>query len=99
MYAPTNNFSLSLSLSLSLTLSHSLAPSGTVINKAGMRNSTSDSDLIRCRSFSKSQQSFGDSKPDPCATLPHSEIDIIAPCKLVDRTHNVTEKFTQVSPK
>ncbi|XP_042559659.1 potassium voltage-gated channel subfamily H member 2a [Clupea harengus] len=69
---------------------------GTVINKAGMRNSTSDSDLIRCRSFSKSQQSFGDSKPDPCATLPHSEIDIIAPCKLVDRTHNVTEKFTQV---
>uniref|UniRef100_A0A8B9H2T5 Voltage-gated inwardly rectifying potassium channel KCNH2 n=1 Tax=Astyanax mexicanus TaxID=7994 RepID=A0A8B9H2T5_ASTMX len=25
-----------------------------------------------------------------------SEIDIIAPCKLIDRTHNVTEKVTQV---
>ncbi|XP_048113626.1 potassium voltage-gated channel subfamily H member 2a isoform X2 [Alosa alosa] len=60
-----------------------------------MQNSTSDSDLIRRRSFSRSQ-SFGDSKTDPYVTHPPGEIDIIAPCKLIDRTHNVTDKVTQV---
>ncbi|KAL2097606.1 hypothetical protein ACEWY4_006813 [Coilia grayii] len=72
---------------------------GAVTNKVGMQNSTSDSDLIRYRSFSKSQQSFADSKQDPYVTLPPGEIDIIAPCKIIDRTHHVTDKVTQVSQK
>ncbi|XP_030630554.1 potassium voltage-gated channel subfamily H member 2a [Chanos chanos] len=72
---------------------------GAMMNKASMPNSTSDSDLIRFRSFSRIPQitsSFTDVKPDPLIAVPPSEIDIIAPCKLIDRTHNVTEKVTQV---
>uniref|UniRef100_A0A4W4HHR3 Voltage-gated inwardly rectifying potassium channel KCNH2 n=1 Tax=Electrophorus electricus TaxID=8005 RepID=A0A4W4HHR3_ELEEL len=62
-------------------------------------NSTSDSDLMRYRTISKIPQitlNFVDFKPDPLIALPPGEIDIIAPCKLMDRTHNVTEKVTQV---
>uniref|UniRef100_A0A669B6N4 Voltage-gated inwardly rectifying potassium channel KCNH2 n=1 Tax=Oreochromis niloticus TaxID=8128 RepID=A0A669B6N4_ORENI len=62
-------------------------------------NSTSDSDLMRYRTISKIPQitlNFVDFKPDPLIALPSGEMDIIAPCKLIDRTHNVTEKVTQV---
>uniref|UniRef100_A0A673G1Z9 Potassium voltage-gated channel subfamily H member 2 n=1 Tax=Sinocyclocheilus rhinocerous TaxID=307959 RepID=A0A673G1Z9_9TELE len=62
-------------------------------------NSTSDSDLMRYRTISKIPQitlNFVDFKPDPLISLPAGEMDIIAPCKLIDRTHNVTEKVTQV---
>ncbi|XP_028831884.1 potassium voltage-gated channel subfamily H member 2a [Denticeps clupeoides] len=72
---------------------------GAVNNKASMQNSTSDSDLLRFRSFrraAQSTQTFVDCKLDSYIALPSSEIDIIAPCKLIDRTHNVTEKVTQV---
>uniref|UniRef100_A0A668A6T4 Potassium voltage-gated channel subfamily H member 2 n=1 Tax=Myripristis murdjan TaxID=586833 RepID=A0A668A6T4_9TELE len=70
-----------------------------VNNKSNILNSTSDSDLMRYRTISKIPQitlNFVDFKPDPLIALPAGEMDIIAPCKLIDRTHNVTEKVTQV---
>uniref|UniRef100_A0A4W4HDI8 Voltage-gated inwardly rectifying potassium channel KCNH2 n=1 Tax=Electrophorus electricus TaxID=8005 RepID=A0A4W4HDI8_ELEEL len=73
-------------------------PNSTGEPRAGF-NSTSDSDLIRFRLLNTSPaatHNLIDFKPDPFVTLPSSEIDIIAPCKLIDRTHNVTEKVTQV---
>uniref|UniRef100_A0A3B3B5F8 Voltage-gated inwardly rectifying potassium channel KCNH2 n=1 Tax=Oryzias melastigma TaxID=30732 RepID=A0A3B3B5F8_ORYME len=69
------------------------------IRPSNMLNSTSDSDLMRYRAISKIPQitlNFVDFKPDPLIALPSGEMDIIAPCKLIDRTHNVTEKVTQV---
>lgn len=54
---------------------------------------------MRYRAISKIPQitlNFVDFKPDPLIALPPGEMDIIAPCKLIDRTHNVTEKVTQV---
>uniref|UniRef100_A0A673W6R1 Voltage-gated inwardly rectifying potassium channel KCNH2 n=1 Tax=Salmo trutta TaxID=8032 RepID=A0A673W6R1_SALTR len=62
-------------------------------------NSTSDSDLMRYRTISKIPQitlNFVDFKADPMITLPAGDMDIIAPCKLIDRTHHVTDKVTQV---
>uniref|UniRef100_A0A3P8RSU9 Voltage-gated inwardly rectifying potassium channel KCNH2 n=1 Tax=Amphiprion percula TaxID=161767 RepID=A0A3P8RSU9_AMPPE len=67
--------------------------------RSNILNSTSDSDLMRYRTISKIPQitlNFVDFKPDPLIALPSGEMDIIAPCKLIDRTHNVTEKVTQV---
>ena len=55
---------------------------------------------MRYRTISKIPQitlNFVDFKADPLIALPPGEMDIIAPCKLIDRTHNVTEKVTQVS--
>lgn len=72
---------------------------GAVNSKSNILNSTSDSDLMRYRTISKIPQitlNFVDFKPDPLIALPAGEMDIIAPCKLIDRTHNVTEKVTQV---
>ncbi|KAJ8406960.1 hypothetical protein AAFF_G00292360 [Aldrovandia affinis] len=72
---------------------------GAMNNKSAMQNSTSDPDLVRYRALSAIPQitlNFVDFKPDPFITLPAGEVDIIAPCKLIDRTHNVTEKVTQV---
>ncbi|XP_029313295.1 potassium voltage-gated channel subfamily H member 2 [Cottoperca gobio] len=72
---------------------------GAVNSKSNMLNSTSDSDLMRYRTISKIPQitlNFVDFKPDPLIALPSGEMDIIAPCKLIDRTHHVTEKVTQV---
>ncbi|XP_030205177.1 potassium voltage-gated channel subfamily H member 2 isoform X3 [Gadus morhua] len=69
------------------------------VNHRSILNSTSDSDLMRYRTISKIPQitlNFVDFKADPLIALPPGEIDIIAPCKLIDRTHNVTEKVTQV---
>lgn len=75
---------------------------GAMHIKASLPNSTSDSDLIRFRTVNmspKGSHNLIDIKLDPLVTLPSSEIDIIAPCKLIDRTHHVTEKVTQVSKK
>ncbi|XP_072234154.1 voltage-gated inwardly rectifying potassium channel KCNH2 [Leuresthes tenuis] len=72
---------------------------GAVNSKSNILNSTSDSDLMRYRAISKIPQitlNFVDFKPDPLIALPTGDMDIIAPCKLIDRTHNVTEKVTQV---
>ncbi|XP_064910967.1 potassium voltage-gated channel subfamily H member 2 isoform X2 [Columba livia] len=62
-------------------------------------NSTSDSDLMRYRAISKIPQitlNFVDFKADAFLAAPPGEKEIIAPTKLKDRTHNVTEKVTQV---
>ncbi|MBN3303034.1 KCNH2 protein, partial [Amia calva] len=59
----------------------------------------SDSDLMRYRTISKIPQitlNFVEFKPDTFIATPSTDKDIIAPCKLKDRTHNVTEKVTQV---
>ncbi|KAG1934333.1 potassium voltage-gated channel subfamily H member 2 isoform X2 [Pimephales promelas] len=72
---------------------------GAVNNKSSILNSTSDSDLMRYRAISKIPQitlNFVDFKADPLISLPPGDMDIIAPCKLIDRTHNVTDKVTQV---
>ncbi|XP_051557012.1 potassium voltage-gated channel subfamily H member 6-like isoform X1 [Myxocyprinus asiaticus] len=72
---------------------------GAMHRKASLQNATSDSDLFRLRTSVRASQithNLIDIKPDPLITVPASEIDIIAPCKLIDRTHNVTEKVTQV---
>lgn len=72
---------------------------GAMHRKASLQNATSDSDLIRLRTSVRVPQishNLIDMKPDPLIAVPPSEIDIIAPCKLIDRTHNVTEKVTQV---
>uniref|UniRef100_A0A3Q1JDS6 Voltage-gated inwardly rectifying potassium channel KCNH2 n=1 Tax=Anabas testudineus TaxID=64144 RepID=A0A3Q1JDS6_ANATE len=77
----------------------SSSSTGAVNSKSNILNSTSDSDLMRYRTISKIPQitlNFVDFKPDPLIALPTGEMDIIAPCKLIDRTHNVTEKVTQV---
>ncbi|XP_029110850.1 potassium voltage-gated channel subfamily H member 2 [Scleropages formosus] len=76
-------------------------PGGTGVtnNRSNILNSTSDSDLMRYRTISKIPHitlNFADFKPDPLIALPPGEMDIIAPCKLMDRTHHVTEKVTQV---
>uniref|UniRef100_A0A8K9UWI5 Voltage-gated inwardly rectifying potassium channel KCNH2 n=1 Tax=Oncorhynchus mykiss TaxID=8022 RepID=A0A8K9UWI5_ONCMY len=70
-----------------------------VNNKSNILNSTSDSDLMRYHTISKIPQitlNFVDFRADPLIALPGGDMDIIAPCKLIDRTHHVTEKVTQV---
>uniref|UniRef100_A0A2K6CN14 Voltage-gated inwardly rectifying potassium channel KCNH2 n=1 Tax=Macaca nemestrina TaxID=9545 RepID=A0A2K6CN14_MACNE len=66
--------------------------------RSGLLNSTSDSDLVRYRTISKIPQitlNFVDLKGDPFLASPTSDREIIAP-KIKERTHNVTEKVTQV---
>uniref|UniRef100_A0AAZ3R3M3 Voltage-gated inwardly rectifying potassium channel KCNH2 n=1 Tax=Oncorhynchus tshawytscha TaxID=74940 RepID=A0AAZ3R3M3_ONCTS len=75
--------------------------SGMTCMKSSLRNvtsdTTSDPNLIRFRTFSHvTQVNPHEYRPDPLVALPSAEMDIIAPCKLMDRTHGVTEKFTQV---
>lgn len=55
---------------------------------------------MRYRTIGKIPQitlNFVECKPDPLIALPPGDKDIIAPCKLIDRTHHVTEKVTQVT--
>ncbi|XP_019510884.1 PREDICTED: potassium voltage-gated channel subfamily H member 2 isoform X2 [Hipposideros armiger] len=66
--------------------------------RSSLLNSTSDSDLVRYRTISKIPQitlNFVDLKGDPFLASPTSDREIIAP-KIKERTHNVTEKVTQV---
>uniref|UniRef100_A0A8B9P250 PAC domain-containing protein n=1 Tax=Apteryx owenii TaxID=8824 RepID=A0A8B9P250_APTOW len=76
------------------------ASTGAMNNvRSTLLNSTSDSDLMRYRAISKIPQitlNFVDFKADAFLAAPSSEKEIIAPTKLKDRTHNVTEKVTQV---
>ncbi|KAF7235584.1 Potassium voltage-gated channel subfamily H member 2 [Varanus komodoensis] len=76
------------------------ASTGAMNNlRSHLLNSTSDSDLMRYRAISKIPQitlNFVDFKAEAFLTSPSSEKEIIAPSKLKDRTHNVTEKVTQV---
>uniref|UniRef100_A0A8C5SR58 Potassium voltage-gated channel subfamily H member 2 n=1 Tax=Laticauda laticaudata TaxID=8630 RepID=A0A8C5SR58_LATLA len=67
--------------------------------RSPLLNSTSDSDLVRYRAISKIPQitlNFVDLKAEAFVTTPPGEKEIIAPSKRKDRTHNVTEKVTQV---
>ncbi|XP_053914385.1 potassium voltage-gated channel subfamily H member 2 isoform X4 [Cuculus canorus] len=67
--------------------------------RSALLNSTSDSDLVRYRAISRIPQitlNFVDFKADAFLAAPPGEKEIIAPTKLKDRTHNVTEKVTQV---
>ncbi|KAM9457274.1 potassium voltage-gated channel subfamily H member 6a [Clarias gariepinus] len=60
-------------------------------------NSTSDSDLMRHRAIGRIPQvtlSFGAERVRPPSP---TEIEIIAPSKIKDRTQNVSEKVTQVT--
>ncbi|XP_056263243.1 potassium voltage-gated channel subfamily H member 6a isoform X2 [Pseudoliparis swirei] len=60
-------------------------------------NSTSDSDLMRHRPIGRIPQvtlTFGSDRLRPPSP---TEIEIIAPCKIKDRTQNVTEKVTHVT--
>lgn len=69
--------------------------------RSALLNSTSDSDLVRYRAISRIPQitlNFVDLKADTFLATPSGEKEIIAPTKVKDRTHNVTEKVTQVSP-
>ncbi|XP_061080093.1 potassium voltage-gated channel subfamily H member 6-like [Conger conger] len=58
--------------------------------RPSLLNSTSDSDLMKYRTVSRIPQVTLLPPPSP------THIEIIAPSKLKDRTHNVTEKVTQV---
>ncbi|XP_067834785.1 potassium voltage-gated channel subfamily H member 2 [Heptranchias perlo] len=63
-------------------------------------NSTSDSDLMKYRTISKIPQitlNIVDFKGENLILSPPGELEILAPCKVKERTHNVTEKVTQVS--
>nr|XP_056713169.1 potassium voltage-gated channel subfamily H member 2 [Euleptes europaea] len=67
--------------------------------RSHLLNSTSDSDLMRYRAISKIPQitlNFVDFKAEAFLTSQSSEKEIIAPSKIKDRTHHVTEKVTQV---
>ncbi|XP_067333956.1 potassium voltage-gated channel subfamily H member 6a isoform X1 [Channa argus] len=65
--------------------------------KPSTLNSTSDSDLMRHRTIGRIPQvtlTFGSERMRPPSP---TEIEIIAPSKIKDRTQNVTEKVTQVT--
>ncbi|XP_074553406.1 potassium voltage-gated channel subfamily H member 6a isoform X1 [Halichoeres trimaculatus] len=65
--------------------------------KPNALNSTSDSDLMRLRTINRIPQvtlTFGSDRMRPPSP---TEIEIIAPSKIKDRTQNVTEKVTQVT--
>ncbi|XP_070831174.1 voltage-gated inwardly rectifying potassium channel KCNH6-like [Chaetodon trifascialis] len=77
---------------LALKLASSHAPP----RKSSVPVGTSDTDL-RCRTNSQvtqMTQSLLDTKTEAFVALPPGEIR--PPCKLIDRTHHVTEKVTQV---
>lgn len=69
--------------------------------RSALLNSTSDSDLARFRAIGRIPQitlNFMDLQPGGLLAPPPAPRPIIAPTKLRDRTHNVTEKVTQVRP-
>ncbi|KAM6134946.1 LOW QUALITY PROTEIN: voltage-gated inwardly rectifying potassium channel KCNH2 [Pterocles gutturalis] len=82
------------------TTMHRGSSTGAVATvRSALLNSTSDSDLVRYRAISRIPQitlNFVDFKADAFLAAPPGEKEIIAPTKLKDRTHNVTEKVTQV---
>uniref|UniRef100_A0A8C5IYF7 Potassium voltage-gated channel subfamily H member 2 n=1 Tax=Junco hyemalis TaxID=40217 RepID=A0A8C5IYF7_JUNHY len=75
-------------------------PAGAVAAvRSALLNSTSDSDLARFRAIGRIPQitlNFMDLQPGGLLAPPPAPRPIIAPTKLRDRTHNVTEKVTQV---
>ncbi|XP_055359672.1 potassium voltage-gated channel subfamily H member 7-like isoform X2 [Betta splendens] len=76
-----------------LQLRHSCTAGMITTRKSSEPVQTSDTDL-RCRTNSQMTQSLLITKTDAFVALPPGEIR--PPCKLIDRTHHVTEKVTQV---
>ncbi|XP_068593634.1 potassium voltage-gated channel subfamily H member 6-like [Cebidichthys violaceus] len=77
-----------------LQLRHSCTAGMVTIRKSSVPVGTSDTDS-RCRTNSQQMtQSLQDTKTEAFVALPPGEMR--PPCKLMDRTHHVTEKFTQV---
>ncbi|TNN36673.1 Potassium voltage-gated channel subfamily H member 7 [Liparis tanakae] len=75
---------------------HGDLQAGSNLKPSGL-NSTSDSDLMRHRTVGRIPQvtlTFGSDRLRPPSP---TEIEIIAPCKIKDRTQNVTEKVTHVT--
>ncbi|NXH02244.1 KCNH2 protein, partial [Loxia leucoptera] len=75
------------------------APGAVAAVRSALLNSTSDSDLARFRAIGRIPQitlNFMDLQPGGLLAPPPAPRPIIAPTKLRDRTHNVTEKVTQV---
>lgn len=73
------------------------APLSPADLKSSVLNSTSDSDLVRHRAVGRVPQvslSFGSDRTVPPSP---TEIEIMAPSRMKDRTQNVTEKVTQVT--
>uniref|UniRef100_UPI003AAE560A voltage-gated inwardly rectifying potassium channel KCNH6-like n=1 Tax=Centroberyx gerrardi TaxID=166262 RepID=UPI003AAE560A len=78
-----------------LQLRHSCTAGMVTSRKTSMPVGTSDTDLLRCRTLSQQlTQNLLDPKADSFVALPPG--DIRPPCKLIDRTHHVTERVTQV---
>ncbi|XP_030798902.1 potassium voltage-gated channel subfamily H member 2 [Camarhynchus parvulus] len=74
-------------------------PGAVAAVRSALLNSTSDSDLARFRAIGRIPQitlNFMDLQPGGLLAPPPAPRPIIAPTKLRDRTHNVTEKVTQV---
>ncbi|XP_067887134.1 potassium voltage-gated channel subfamily H member 2-like isoform X2 [Heterodontus francisci] len=72
---------------------------GAVNHVPNLVNSTSDSDLVKYRTVGKIPQitlNFVDFKGENFILSSPGEKEIIAPTKVKERTHNVTEKVTQV---
>uniref|UniRef100_A0A8C4EWN4 Potassium voltage-gated channel, subfamily H (eag-related), member 6a n=1 Tax=Dicentrarchus labrax TaxID=13489 RepID=A0A8C4EWN4_DICLA len=65
--------------------------------KPSALNSTSDSDLMRLRTIGRIPQVTLTFSSDRMRPPSPTEIEIIAPSKIKDRTQNVTEKVTQVT--
>ncbi|XP_030016659.1 potassium voltage-gated channel subfamily H member 6-like [Sphaeramia orbicularis] len=77
-----------------LQLRHSCTAGMVTVRKSSVSVGTSDTDL-RCRANSQQMtQNQLEPKTDSYVALPPGEIR--PPCKLIDRTHHVTEKMTQV---
>ncbi|XP_073346934.1 voltage-gated inwardly rectifying potassium channel KCNH6-like [Pagrus major] len=76
-----------------LQLRHSCTAGIVTIRKSSVPVGTSDTDL-RVLNSSQMTQSLLDTKTDAFVALPPG--DIRPPCKLIDRTHHVTERVTQV---
>ncbi|XP_039999641.1 potassium voltage-gated channel subfamily H member 6-like [Xiphias gladius] len=77
-----------------LQLRHSCTAGMVTIRKSSVPVGTSDTDLCRRTNSQQITQSPLDTKTDAIMALPPGEIR--PPCKLIDRTHHVTEKVTQV---
>uniref|UniRef100_A0A671YD82 Potassium voltage-gated channel, subfamily H (eag-related), member 6a n=1 Tax=Sparus aurata TaxID=8175 RepID=A0A671YD82_SPAAU len=72
-------------------------PDGCSNLKPSALNSTSDSDLMRHRTIGRIPQVTLTFSSDRMRPPSPTEIEIIAPSKIKDRTQNVTEKVTQVT--
>ncbi|XP_056149858.1 potassium voltage-gated channel subfamily H member 6-like [Lampris incognitus] len=76
---------------------HSCTGGMVTSRKTSIPGGTSDTDVVCSRNLSQQlTQSLLEPKTDPYVALQPGERDILAPCKLIDRTHHVTERVTEV---